>query len=348
MRLVPIVKNSGGAAQARWVIAAGGIAVLALAAVYWLAGAPPVPPPTGTTALTIAINPSYAGACPVLAAQTQGFFKAQGLEVTLQSHASGRAALEHVLQGGADLATVADLPVMFAATSGQPVVVIANMFKAERDNGIVARKDRGIAQPVDLRGRRIAVAMGTSPHFVLDAFLNRQGLATTDADIVDMPPGALADALLQGRVDAVATWQPNMDALAARLGANGTVFHGERVYSAHFLLTGTRTGVQARPREVRAVLRALFEGAAFCNEQPVAAAALLTLPQGADAVGLQALWAGYRFVVALEQSLLLALEDEAQWAIGKGLARGPAPNFLDHLDLHTLADVRPSACTVIH
>lgn len=334
----------------------GALVAVLLALASWLKWIPPTPvspsavaPPGDTRALNIATNPGYAGACPVLAAQARGYFKAEGLAVNLQLLTSGRAALERVMQGGADLATVTDLPVMFAATRGQPVVVVANLFRAERDNGIVGRRDRGIVHPIDLKGRRIGLARGTSAHFTLDALLHWNGLAHTDVELVDLAPEALADALLQGRVDAVATWQPNLNALAQRLGANGsTVFDGERVYSANYLLAGTRARVQQLSTEVRAVLRALMHGAAYCNDMPVAAAGLLAMPEGADPSSLQRLWAGYRFGVSLQQSLLLALEHEAEWAISEGLTPGPAPNFLDHVDLRVLEAVRPSAITIIH
>lgn len=75
--------------------------------------------------ITIAANVEYAGTCPIFVAQEKGFFADENLVVEIQPHTSGKAALEAALEGKANLGTVADVPVMFAALSGKPVSVVA-------------------------------------------------------------------------------------------------------------------------------------------------------------------------------------------------------------------------------
>jgi NitT/TauT family transport system substrate-binding protein len=61
------------------------------------------------------------------------------------------------------------------------------------------------------------------------------------------------------------------------------------------------------------------------------------------------LWPSYRFNVALDQSLILALEDETRWAIKSKLTgRTDTPNYLDYIYLGGLQSVAPSAVTIIH
>lgn len=333
--------------QTRWAAAAATALAFAAGLAYWAQRGAATPQPAGRLrVVSIAINSAYAGACPVLAAQRHGHFAAEGLDVRLLQHPSGRAALQQALSGGADFATVADLPVAIAAAEGRPVVILANMFKAERDNGIVARRDRGVQAPADLRGRRIGVTAGTSPHFMLDAFLNRAGLSVRDVVVVNLAPAALADALLGGSIDAAATWQPILDSIADRAGNNAAVFFGDRVYNAVFLLAAHRDTVGSRGDDVRALLRAVLRGAVTCADA-AAGVALLELPQDTDRAALHRKWEGYKFSVALEQSLLLALEDEAAWAISQRLASGAAPNFLDHIETGPLRAVRPAAVSLI-
>ncbi len=53
--------------------------------------------------------------------------------------------------------------------------------------------------------------------------------------------------------------------------------------------------------------------------------------------------------MALDQGLILALEDETRWATSNGLSPPhPMPNFLDYLYLDALEAVAPAAVTVIH
>jgi len=136
------------------------VAALLAAAFAWRA----VLRPTGPLEQVTIANTAYAGTCPVLAAQRLGHFEDEGLRVAIRSYTTGKAALGAMLKGEADLATSAELPIVFAATRGEPVTVIATMLVAEKDYGIVARRDRGIAAPAALKGRKIGVTVNTSAH----------------------------------------------------------------------------------------------------------------------------------------------------------------------------------------
>lgn len=84
-------------------------------------------------------------AAPLLAARGQGYFGREGIDALLQPYSSGKASMEAVLQGKADLGTVSDIPVVLASLQNQSVVIIASIFEAERDHGIVGRLDRGVS-----------------------------------------------------------------------------------------------------------------------------------------------------------------------------------------------------------
>ncbi len=73
------------------------------------------------------MNKRYVGSGLVVVAAANGYFRHAGLEVTLQPHASGKAALEAVFVGKADLATAADTPLVFAIVSGRPLLIVATM-----------------------------------------------------------------------------------------------------------------------------------------------------------------------------------------------------------------------------
>ena len=78
-------------------------------------------------------------------------------------------------------------------------------------------------------------------------------------------------------------------------------------------------------------------------------AALLAGAIRMSAADLKVLWPQYRFNVMLDQSLLLALEDELRWAIRNTLVDGvDMPNYLNHVSLDALKAVSPAAVTVIH
>ena len=115
-------------------------------------------------------------------AQAQGYFKLEGLEVTPHFHVTGKAALDEVLAGKADFATVADTPLMFSIMNGHQISIIATIQSSNKNNGIVARKDRGISTPQDLKGKKLGVSLGTISEFFADAFLASHSMAREDGD----------------------------------------------------------------------------------------------------------------------------------------------------------------------
>ncbi|WP_371868144.1 ABC transporter substrate-binding protein [Pseudoduganella rivuli] len=321
-------------------------AAVAAAGIYaWReGGSSSLPPET----VVIAISASYVGSCPVVAAQERGFFSRAGVNAQLQPHPSGKSALAASMQGKAQLATAADIPIMFAIMEQEPVSVIATIFKSDRDHGLLARPGSGVTGPASLKGKRIGVSFGTSAHFVLNAILNRQLLATTDVTLRNMQADQFAAALDKGEVDVVSTWEPYLGTVQSQLGGKGTVFYAEDLYEIPYNLAGSREYVVSHPETLKKVLRAVIQGATWCRDEPAAAQALvakLMKPQGEQ---WRALWPTYRFGVSLDQGLLLALEDETRWALANKLASGPMPNYLNAIDFKPLKAVAPGAVTIIH
>jgi NitT/TauT family transport system substrate-binding protein len=328
----------------------GALILAALLGGYaWKGQTPPTQPAGPPESMTIAANTRYAGTGLVFIAQVKGYFAHEGLNVTLQPYTTGKNALDAALEGRAELATVADIPIMFAVMKGHPVSIVATIFTEEKDPGVIGRKDKGVLTLAHLNGKRIGVTLGTSGHFMLDALLIRQKLSTDDVTLRDLPPQELVDALLQGDVDAVATWEPYLGALRTQLGANGTIFDSEGIYEVPFNIAGTRDYVVSHPETIKKLVRALVRAERLCRDEPDAARQIIASAMNVSLENLQELWPSYRFNVTLDQSLLLTLEDETRWAIKNKLTnRTNIPNYLDHVYLDALEAVTPAAVTVIH
>jgi len=321
----------------------------ALAGYAWHArtSAPAAPGPLEK--VRFASNVDYVGTCPITVAQANGYFATEGIVPVIEPYSSGKAALEAAMQGKADLGTVADIPIVFAAMKGLPVAIVATIFRTEKDHGIVGRRDRGVVSLASLKGKRVGVTLGTTGHFVLDAILNRQRLASSDVTMRNLQPADFSAALARGEVDAISTWEPLLDTLLKQQGGNGTSFYSEDIYEIPYNLAATREYIASHPETIRKVLRALVQGAHFCSTEPEAARALMAANRKIDTSRWKVLWPSYRFKVALDQGLLLALEDETRWAITNKLIDGTGmPNYLDYLSLDALEAVAPAAVTVIH
>lgn len=294
----------------------------------------------------LAVTP-YAGAAPAFVAVAKGYFEDEGLKVTVQRHASGKEALDAVIAGKADVATVAELPVALAVVKGHPVTILATL-STQTTYGVVARTDRGVSSPVSLKGKRIAVVAGTTADFFLDALLIRQRLSRTDVQVIDRKPGELVDTLEKGEADAISTWEPYASEARRRLGANATVFSSEGIYESTFNLASTRDFANKRGEAVKKVLRAMLRAEESMSSDPAASARTLAQALEKSPEEARQLLEKNRFALSLEQNLLVVMEDEARWAVkNKVLEAKGTPNFLNAVHVDGLAAVSPRSVTVV-
>ena len=232
---------------------------------------------------------------------------------------------------------------------GEVLGVAASVLGVSNGNAIVARRDRGIAAPRDLAGKRIGVSFGTSGEYFLWAFLVRHKLAPESVTLVDLPPGRIAAALADGGIDATATWAPIPFDAQAALGANALVFTETKVYTLNYLLGGRSEFLQAHPRAIEKLLRALLKAEDFNRTHPEEALNLVAGRLKIEVEALRPIWKDFNFRVDLRQSQLVTLEDQARWAMARGhVASGPIPNLLPHLYLDALLAVRPERVSVLH
>ena len=300
---------------------------------------PPGPPEKITVAYTLTPISSL-----FHVASAKSHFLAEGLEVTPQPFEFGKPALQSLLDGKADLAISADTPVMFAVASGRRVAVVAVIGSSTRALAIVARRDRGIAVPADLAGKRIGLTRGTTADFFAYSFFETRGIGREEVTLVDLKPGDLPGAVASGAVDAVCAFQPALENAVIALGGNGVTFFDDTIYSDIFCLSTTPEFAERRPEAVRRALRALLRAETFARENAVESRGLVVRAISMDPAFLEKLWGTLLLRVTLDQTLLVSLEDQTRWAVKGGLAPGNTkPDFLEVIRPEFLRSVKPEA-----
>jgi len=287
------------------------------------------------------------GAALVYIAKDKGFFRDEGLDVTLQPHASGKECFAAMMEGKADLATVAETPLMFAALKGEKFLTVATISESSRAMAILARRDRRILAPVDLKGKTIGVTIGTNGEFFLHTYLVFHGLSESSIRIVDVKPGDMVNALTKGTIDAATTWAPHTTRLQSALGAAGKFFHGENIYTMTFNLAASQGYVKKNPKTFAGILRAMVRSEAFARDYPKDASGIVASNIGIPAAAVLDEWDTYRNGVNLRQSLLTTMEAQARWAMRRMPTVGKTPNFLDFIYVDALSAVRPESVTVM-
>ncbi len=297
--------------------------------------------------ITIAYS-TASNAILVYIAFANDYFAEEGLDATPQPHAFGKLALNAVIEGKADLATAADTPFVFAVMNGKKIATIASIQTSNRNEAIVARRDRSITKPADLKGRHIGVTLGTAADYFADSFLLAHGIERKQVTLIDMKPDEMGAALDKGKVDAVSTFNPSLRQLEKRLGNRGTVFYGESLYTEIFCVAAEQVYVKKNPETIKKFLRALIKAETFVKQHDEEARRLVAEFLKIDKAVLDEIWDIFRFRVTLDQALLVDFEEQTRWALKNTLTAGTTmPNYLDYIYADGLFAVKPEAVRMV-
>lgn len=281
-------------------------------------------------------------------AQANGYFLQEGLDVTPLLHAYGKLALDDLLAEKADIATVAETPIMFAIMQGGKIAVIATIQTSNTGNAILARRDKGILTLGDLKGKKIAATLNTTSDFFLDTILSINRISRKDIEIVNMKAHEMADALADGDIDAASSC-PSYTAMTRRKMDNlAIIFQDEDIYRWTFNVVASQEFIKKKPGTVKKILRALVKAEEFVKDNPADAQKIVSDFCAMEISVVRDVWSNSSFAATIDQALLLSLEDESRWAINTGLTEArKIPNYLEYIYLDGLTVVKPDAVRIV-
>lgn len=283
-------------------------------------------------------------------AEREGYFHDEGLRVNFQRHISGRDTLAAVLAGQADVGTPFDTPVVVKIQQGQPIRVLSTLAVGYGANAIIARRDRGIDQPSDLAGKRIAFVPETSSEYLLSLVLASAGVEPMAIERVAMNPSEATEALIQGRVDAAAIWRPHSQQAEHALGRAAIQVFTSPLYLEAVTLTTREPVLHARAEALHRLLRALVRAEDLALSDPERALAQVTAFLAEyPAADVREAWSKLQPQVRLDNMLLASLRGELDWYARlqtPGKAATAPPDLRPYLATELLQAVRPQAVTL--
>ena len=221
-------------------------------------------------------------------------------------------------------------------------MILANLAHSDRLNHVVTLAGRGVREPADLGGRRVALPAGTNAAFLWYLFRAYHGLEAEAVTLIDAAPSRLGDLLLAGEADAAVLWEPWTSRLRARAGEALRVLPGSELYTAKWMLVTRRDLAQQRPKLCRAVLSAYRDAVRWIGRHRSAALELYLARSTRRQDGLAEAWKGMLFDLSLDWTLLAGLQQQVEWAKAAGLMpAGLAPDLLAHIDAGPLRALAP-------
>ena len=147
-------------------------------------------------------------------------FKANWTDFT-----SGPPMLQAMGSGSVDIGGVGDAPPVFAASGGEQVAIAGARITPGAAAALVVPKNSPITSISQLKGKKIAVAQGSSADYHLLTVLNKAGLTTKQVTLEYLQPAEALAAFNSGHVDAWDIWSPYIEQVTgqdnARILVNG-------------------------------------------------------------------------------------------------------------------------------
>jgi ABC-type amino acid transport substrate-binding protein len=137
-------------------------------------------------------------------------FDDAGLKVELIAFPAGPAMLPALAAAQIDLAWMGEFPIVTGYANGMPIEMILIDRINTTNVRLVATAASGINSLADLKGKKIAVSIGSTSHQHIARALKMAGLKQEDVTLVNLPPGNMPAAYAAGQIDAAFTWEPNI------------------------------------------------------------------------------------------------------------------------------------------
>ncbi len=215
-------------------------------------------------------NADHAG---IYAAQAQGFFEDEGLDVVLQVPVNPEDPPKFVATGRADFAISYEPDVIQAKAQDLPIVAVGVIVPVPL-NSIQVLKSSGLSGPGDLAGKRIAYPGIPSNEAYLATVLRHAGVDPDSVELVNVGFD-LGPALRGGQVDATIGSYWNVEAVEAEIkGFPVDVIHlqdwGVPTYD-ELVFVVSEDAVEENKDTIRRFLRAVARGHRFAAANPEAA-----------------------------------------------------------------------------
>ncbi|HSM69225.1 MAG TPA: ABC transporter substrate-binding protein, partial [Xanthomonadales bacterium] len=241
----------------------------------------------------------------------QGYFEAEGLDVSVTINQSGFQALPRLLAGEFDLCTAEPTPIIYAALAHSEKLadfrIVASILESSSINTIVALDKRRVSSLQDLQGKRLGLAKGTSIDYFWHLVSTNYGIDRDSVQTINIQVPDMAQAARQGNIDAAVVWRPYHRALLREAPKHGLQLTIGRVYTTSWMAVANKAFLESRPEAVIAYLRALARAEADLERDPGAVAQSHARWLDADPQALVEDYGLLDFDLSLTEGLLISL-----------------------------------------
>jgi sulfonate transport system substrate-binding protein len=150
--------------------------------------------------------------------EASGLISKLPFKVTWSDFTSGPPMLQALAAGDLDIGGVGDAPPVFAAAGHANLAIVGALATGANNAAVVVPANSPIHSISQLKGKKIAVAQGSSADYHLLTVLEKAGLTPKDVTLDYLQPADGLAALQSGDVDAWDIWSPFIEEATIRDG----------------------------------------------------------------------------------------------------------------------------------
>jgi NitT/TauT family transport system substrate-binding protein len=168
-----------------------------------------------------------------------------------------------------------------------------------------------------------------------------------DITLVDIRPQQFTDAIASSDIDALVSYEPYLTDIRGRMGDAIVEWPANSGQPVFGVLLARNDWIAGNPGTVERFVKSLDMAAENTSTHPAEARAIVQKRLNLSDAYLDSRWPDNQFSLSLDQSLVLATEDEARWMIANNLTGVRAvPDFGKYVYPDALATVRPGSVDI--
>lgn len=150
---------------------------------------------------------------PVKIANAKGFFEEEfakdNIKISIEYLGSGAVMTEALTAGELEMSFLGGQPAFSGISNGNGVKIISMATSSSTDPCLLVAADSDIQEVSDLKGKNLAVNIGTDNHYQLVEMLALGGLTEDDINLYNLKGAEAYAALTSGEIDCMQSIAPN-------------------------------------------------------------------------------------------------------------------------------------------
>lgn len=247
-------------------------------------------------------------------------FKEDDIEFEHRNFQSGPVLMEALKGNSIDIGHVGDQPFIQAVANGSKLTAISLHSIGDKNYGLVVPEGSTVYSSADLKGKKVAVTLGSIGHRILDLYLEENGYTMQDVEAINMPPGEIKNTLAAKNVDAAIIWEPWISTIEQEgIGKQISTTEGLK-RNVNPTITTTEFA-EKYPEVTKRIIKVYKNALIWIQENPEEAARIVAKDAGFDEEIFANAMKDEEYIVEITEEAILSMEDTTKFLLDNKVIR---------------------------